>query len=54
MIVVSDTSPITALLTVGKVDLLSQLFGEVIIPAASKLNFGEAILNCLRGCAHRR
>lgn len=34
MIVVSDTSPITALLTVGKVDLLSQLFGEVIIPPA--------------------
>jgi uncharacterized protein len=32
MIVVSDTSPITALLTVGHIDLLSKLFGEVIIP----------------------
>lgn len=34
MIVVSDTSPITALLAVGKADLLKQLFGEVIIPNA--------------------
>jgi predicted nucleic acid-binding protein len=34
MIVVSDTSPITALLTVGQGGLLSQLFGEVIIPPA--------------------
>ena len=34
MIVVSDASPITALLTVGKVDILNRLFGEVIIPTA--------------------
>lgn len=34
MIVVSDTSPITALLTVEKSDLLVQLFGEVVIPPA--------------------
>ena len=34
MIVVSDTSPLTALLTVGEADLLTQLFGEVIIPEA--------------------
>ena len=34
MIVVSDTSPVTALLTVNHVDLLKQLFGEVIIPHA--------------------
>jgi predicted nucleic acid-binding protein len=32
MIVVSDTSPLTALLTVGEADLLLQLFGEVVIP----------------------
>jgi hypothetical protein len=32
MIVVSDTSPLTALLTVGEADLLFRLFGEVIIP----------------------
>jgi len=32
MIVVSDTSPLTALLTVGQADLLFQLFGDVIIP----------------------
>jgi predicted nucleic acid-binding protein len=32
MIIVSDTSPITALLTVGHAAVLSQLLGEVIIP----------------------
>ena len=34
MIVVSDTSPLTALLTVGAADLLPQLFSEVVIPEA--------------------
>ena len=34
MIVVSDTSPLTALLTVGEEGLLPQLFIEVIIPQA--------------------
>jgi predicted nucleic acid-binding protein len=34
MIVVSDTSPITALLTVKKAEVLKQLFGEVVIPNA--------------------
>jgi predicted nucleic acid-binding protein len=34
MIVVSDTSPITALLAVEKMELLKQLFGEVVIPNA--------------------
>ncbi len=34
MIVVSDTSPLTALLTVGEADLLPSLFAEVIIPEA--------------------
>jgi uncharacterized protein len=34
MIVVSDTSPLTALLKVGKTDLLKTLFQEVIIPQA--------------------
>jgi hypothetical protein len=32
MIVVSDTSPLTALLTIGEAGLLSRLFGDVIIP----------------------
>ncbi len=32
MIVVSDTSPITALLTIQRIELLSQLYGEVKIP----------------------
>src|SRR5437870_13269299 len=34
MIVVSDTSPITALLTVGVENILTQLFTEVVIPSA--------------------
>jgi predicted nucleic acid-binding protein len=34
MIVVSDTSPLTALLTVGAADILQRLFDEVIIPEA--------------------
>ena len=32
MIVVSDTSPLTAMLTVGEADLFFRLFAEVIIP----------------------
>ncbi len=32
MIVVSDTSPISALMTVGEAHILARLFGEVIIP----------------------
>jgi predicted nucleic acid-binding protein len=34
MIVVSDTSPLTALLTVGEAEILLKLFAEVIIPEA--------------------
>jgi predicted nucleic acid-binding protein len=34
MIVVSDTSPIAVLLKIGRVDLLQQLYGEVLIPEA--------------------
>jgi predicted nucleic acid-binding protein len=34
MIVVSDTSPLTALLTVGEENLLRKLFAEVVIPIA--------------------
>ena len=34
MIVVSDTSPLTALITIGRADLLPLLFGRVIIPPA--------------------
>jgi len=34
MIVVSDTSPLTALLTVGQAEILARLFGEVVIPQA--------------------
>lgn len=34
MIVVSDTSPLTALLTVGHAELLPKLFGAVVIPPA--------------------
>jgi len=34
MIVVSDTSPITALLTIGQAELLHGMFGDVVIPPA--------------------
>src|SRR5919109_1684875 len=34
MIVVSDTSPLTALLTVGEADILLKLFADVVIPEA--------------------
>lgn len=34
MIVVSDTSPITALLTIGRIELLKAIYGSVVIPAA--------------------
>ncbi len=37
MIVVSDTSPLTALLTVGHEDILPQLFEEVVIPQAVRI-----------------
>jgi uncharacterized protein len=32
MMVVSDTSPITTLLQIGRIDLLQQLYQEVVIP----------------------
>jgi predicted nucleic acid-binding protein len=34
MIVVSDTSPLTALLTVNESEILPRLFSEVIVPRA--------------------
>lgn len=34
MIVVSDTSPLTALMAVGKADLLKTIFHDVVIPQA--------------------
>lgn len=37
MIVVSDTSPLTALLTVGQAELLPKLFREVVIPDAVRI-----------------
>jgi predicted nucleic acid-binding protein len=36
VIVVSDTSPLTALITIGRADLLPLLFGRVIIPPTMK------------------
>lgn len=37
MIVVSDTSAITALLLIGRCELLLQIYGEVLIPEAVRL-----------------
>ncbi len=42
MIVVSDTSPLTALLAVGKCGVLAELFDEVVIPKA----VGQELLRC--------
>lgn len=35
MIVLSDTSPINYLVLIGQVDVLPQLFGEVVVPPAA-------------------
>jgi predicted nucleic acid-binding protein len=32
MIVISDTSPITTLIQIGRVDLLHKMYGEILIP----------------------
>lgn len=32
MIVISDTSPITSLAAIGKLDLLQKVYGTIIIP----------------------
>ena len=51
MIVVSDTSPLTALLAVGEAELLPRLFHEVIIPdfnlgkGAKKIEAYDAFMN---------
>jgi len=37
MIVVSNTSPIFYLSTIGQLDLLRQLYNEVVIPTAVKM-----------------
>lgn len=46
MIVVSDTSPLTALMKIGRADLLQLLFAEVLIPPAveSELRRSHAAL----------
>jgi len=53
MIVVSDTSPVTALLTGGHAELLRQLFGEVVIPPAVKPNWSGPTRICWSGCKPR-
>lgn len=42
MIVVSDTSPIIALATVGRLSLLRELYGEVLIPEMVRWEIAEA------------
>lgn len=42
MIVVSDTSPLTGLLTIGRSEILARLFGEVVIPEAVR----EELVQC--------
>jgi predicted nucleic acid-binding protein len=50
MIVVSDTSPLTALLTVGSEDILSKLFTEVVIPEAVRNELLRTHVRCQNGC----
>ena len=45
MIVVSDTSSISALLIVGEIEILSHLFGEVIIPQAVQAELAHSFQN---------
>lgn len=42
MIVVSDTSPITTLLQIGRVDLLEDLYEDVLIPEAVREELSHA------------
>ena len=41
MLIVSDTSPVTNLLQIGQLDLLRQLFGQVILPKTVYDELGE-------------
>jgi predicted nucleic acid-binding protein len=51
MIVVSDTSPLTALLTAGAADLLPQLFSEVVTPEAVRNELRRGHSRPPLGCA---
>ncbi|MCX7916422.1 MAG: DUF3368 domain-containing protein [Verrucomicrobiae bacterium] len=42
MMVVANTSPLTALLRIGRADLLAKLFGRVVIPPAVALELQRA------------
>ncbi len=51
MIVVSDTSPITSLITIQRIDLLQDLFDTVLIPPAVErelLAFHDKLPNFIR------
>ena len=37
MIIVSDTSPVTSLLSIGRIEILQSLFGTVVIPPAVRV-----------------
>ncbi|MBC3793613.1 putative nucleic acid-binding protein [Spirosoma sp. LMG 31447] len=41
MLVISDTSPITNLIQIGHLDLLRQVFGQVILPRTVYDELGE-------------
>ncbi len=52
MLVVSDTSPVTALLQIGQAGLLPTLFGRVLIPPAVKdelMRFHSSLLLRMAG-----
>ena len=48
MIIVSNTSPINYLILIGQIDLLPELFGQIIIPQVEYYTYYTLIYgNCL-------
>lgn len=41
MIIISDTSPLCYLLLIGEIDILSLLYGKVLIPAEVEQEFSD-------------
>jgi predicted nucleic acid-binding protein len=56
MIAVADTSPISALLRIGRLTLLTALFESVLIPCevGAELDEGKHILGDWRPMAHEK
>jgi predicted nucleic acid-binding protein len=42
MLVIADSSPIIALISLGRVDILPRLFGQIVVPPAVAAELGAA------------